>query len=193
MSAGLLRSVSPRLLCQDFLLETGVWIIGRSTQCDLVIEQRSVSRRHAKIAVTKSGVRVSDLGSRNGSWVDGKRILRRSVAIGPGQELRLGDVIFVFVGENRPESEWGGSEEETPQCESDQGEASLTPAQYRILAEVLEGSSEKEIAARLHLSPHTMHNHITAIHERFKIHSRSELLASRIPKATQRPRVPDDR
>jgi len=138
---------------------------------------------YAKIAVTKSGARVSDLGSRNGSWVDGERILRRSVAIAPGQDLRLGDVIFVLVGENGSEREGIGPEEETPQCEADQAEASVTPAQYRVLAEVLEGSSEKEIAARPHLNPHTVHNHITAIHERLKIHSRSELLATHIHKA----------
>jgi hypothetical protein len=54
MSAGLLRSVSPRLLCQDFLLETGVWIIGRAEQCDLVIEQRSVSRRTQRLLLRRA-------------------------------------------------------------------------------------------------------------------------------------------
>jgi DNA-binding CsgD family transcriptional regulator len=184
MGPWLLRSIAPPLFCRDFLLETGVLTIGRSAECDLVVNHRSVSRRHAKIAVTKSGLRVSDLNSRNGSWVQGKQI-RRSTGVAAGKDLRFGDVIFVVLPGDHEEREESGSCEETASCESDRAEASLTPAQYRILAELLDGSSEKEIAAKLRLSPHTVHNHITAIHQRFGVHSRSELLAFLIPRTTQ--------
>ena len=126
---------------------------------------------------------MSDLGSRNGSWVYGKQVSGSS-PVAAGQDLRFGDVIFVALPGDHTGCEKIEAEEETPLCESDQAEAVLSPAQCRVLAELLDGSSEKEIAIKLHLSPHTVHNHIAAIRQRFGFRSRSELLASRIPKAT---------
>jgi pSer/pThr/pTyr-binding forkhead associated (FHA) protein len=183
MARWLLRSVAPPLFCRDLPLETGVWTIGRSTKCDLVVKHRSISRRHAKIEVSNSGVQVSDLGSRNGTWVYGKQVNGNTPVVA-GQDLRFGDVIFVALPGDHAGCEEIGWEDETPVCESDQAEAILSPAQCRVLAELLDGSSEKEIATKLHLSPHTVHNHIAAIRQRFGFRSRSELLASRIPKGT---------
>jgi DNA-binding CsgD family transcriptional regulator len=53
----------------------------------------------------------------------------------------------------------------------------LSPAQRRVLAALLEGNSEKDVAARLKLSPHTIHNHVREIYARFGVHSRPELMA----------------
>jgi DNA-binding CsgD family transcriptional regulator len=52
---------------------------------------------------------------------------------------------------------------------------------------LLEGDSEKEIAARLGLSPATVHEYVTALYRRFGVHSRGQLLAhvlkrSRLPR-----------
>lgn len=52
----------------------GSAVIGRSTECDIQIRSLSVSRMHARITVTPSGVAIEDLGSKNGTKVGGQRI-----------------------------------------------------------------------------------------------------------------------
>src|SRR5262249_3007741 len=57
--------------------------IGRSYECDLVVLAGSVSRDHAELRCTDTGWIVRDLGSRNGTFVDGVRI-RHAMAL-PGR------------------------------------------------------------------------------------------------------------
>ena len=54
---------------------------------------------------------------------------------------------------------------------------SLSPAKKRVLDMLAHGLAEKEMAERLHLSQHTVHNHIKGIYQIFEVHSRAELLA----------------
>jgi DNA-binding CsgD family transcriptional regulator len=53
----------------------------------------------------------------------------------------------------------------------------LPPRLNQTLTELLNGASEKQIAAKLKLSPHTIHNYVKALHQRFGVSSRGELLA----------------
>ena len=53
----------------------------------------------------------------------------------------------------------------------------LPPRLAQTLSELLAGSSEKQIAMKLDLSPHTIHNYVKALHQRFGVSSRGELLA----------------
>lgn len=53
----------------------------------------------------------------------------------------------------------------------------LPPRLQQTLDELLAGSSEKQIAAKLELSRHTIHNYVKALHQRFEVSSRGELLA----------------
>jgi DNA-binding CsgD family transcriptional regulator len=55
--------------------------------------------------------------------------------------------------------------------------ARLTPRQRQVLARLVAGASEKELAYELDVSPHTVHEHIKAIHRAFGARSRGELLA----------------
>jgi hypothetical protein len=68
----------------------GPWTIGRSDRCRLVIDARTVSRAHAELRRTPAGLEIRDLGSTNGTRVNGWRVERALVR--PGDELRLGDV-----------------------------------------------------------------------------------------------------
>jgi pSer/pThr/pTyr-binding forkhead associated (FHA) protein len=63
--------------------------LGRSSECDVVVEQRSVSRFHAELRVSPGGWTVRDLGSVNGTWLNGIRVLREA-RVGRGDVLRLG-------------------------------------------------------------------------------------------------------
>ena len=63
--------------------------IGRGADCDVVVDDPLLSRRHVLIEF-RDGWIVEDAGSRNGSWVDGRRLRRSYQLDGPAQ-LRLGD------------------------------------------------------------------------------------------------------
>jgi DNA-binding winged helix-turn-helix (wHTH) protein len=47
-------------------------LIGRDSECDVVIPDRQVSRYHARVTITKDGVQVEDLGSKNGTFLNGR-------------------------------------------------------------------------------------------------------------------------
>jgi pSer/pThr/pTyr-binding forkhead associated (FHA) protein len=65
--------------------------IGRNPeQADLVIAHKSISSLHAGIRVTDRGVELCDLGSSNGTRVDGKRIGRDYVSIDGAKRISLG-------------------------------------------------------------------------------------------------------
>jgi DNA-binding CsgD family transcriptional regulator len=55
--------------------------------------------------------------------------------------------------------------------------ADLPPRLGQTLAALLDGASEKQIAMKLELSQHTVHNYVKALHQRFEVSSRGELLA----------------
>jgi pSer/pThr/pTyr-binding forkhead associated (FHA) protein len=68
--------------------------LGRASDNDLqLVNDTSASQNHAKIDVVAGQAIVSDLGSRNGTWVNGKRI-GGPTRINHGDKLRVGDTIF---------------------------------------------------------------------------------------------------
>lgn len=63
-----------RYQAHDIELPLGEFLIGRSAECQLALDDPLVSRKHAAIRVRKDGVTVEDLGSRNGVLVNGSKI-----------------------------------------------------------------------------------------------------------------------
>jgi pSer/pThr/pTyr-binding forkhead associated (FHA) protein len=74
-------------------LETGDHLVGRNPECVLRLEGHSISRRHALIRIATGGATVRDLGSANGTFVNGRRVVEVT-PISPGDELTFGDVSF---------------------------------------------------------------------------------------------------
>jgi hypothetical protein len=72
--------------------------IGRSHECDLVVLASSVSREHAELSRDETGWAVRDLGSRNGTFVDGVRLQAR-VMLPAHALLKVGDVALWFISE----------------------------------------------------------------------------------------------
>ena len=64
-------------------------VVGRSTDCDLILKDPSVSGRHARLSWRGDRIHVEDLGSANGTWLDGKKVRRADVR--PGSELSFGN------------------------------------------------------------------------------------------------------
>lgn len=69
-------------------------IIGRRSDCDLVIPDPGVSRRHAWVEYKQGGFFLTDLGSTNGTYVNGFRITSRRLQ--PGDLIKMGSVVFCF-------------------------------------------------------------------------------------------------
>ncbi len=63
-----------RYQAHDIELPIGEFLIGRSAECQLALDDPLVSRKHAAFHVRKDGVTVEDLGSRNGVLLNGTRV-----------------------------------------------------------------------------------------------------------------------
>lgn len=94
-----LRGVSAPVFGKVFALHSPL-VLGRAPDCDLPIDSEQVSRRHARIVPHEGGARVEDLGSANGTYVNGRRV--ESGELKPGQELRLDSVRFLLLEPGKP-------------------------------------------------------------------------------------------
>ncbi len=151
------------------LMAVGQFQIGRGTKSDLRIAHRTVSRQHATIVVESGSAKVIDQQSRNGTYVKQERVAE--VELTHGMEIRFGDVGCLFARLDQPMTEDATTMDGSGQTDL------LTKAEERVFLLLLSGHSEKEIARRLHLSPHTVHNHVKRIYRAYGVHSRADLLA----------------
>jgi hypothetical protein len=78
-----------RFLLQEIDLSPGETIIGRSSTCQITIDDPLVSREHAKIRVEQDRLTIEDLGSRNGVQVAGKSI-KVPTELADADRIRIG-------------------------------------------------------------------------------------------------------
>jgi DNA-binding NtrC family response regulator len=69
-------------------------VIGSAPGCDIVIDDRAVSRRHLELGLAPEGVSVCDLGSRNGTFYYGQRV--QKMVLGLGARLSLGSATILL-------------------------------------------------------------------------------------------------
>jgi pSer/pThr/pTyr-binding forkhead associated (FHA) protein len=69
--------------------------VGRADNCDVVIDDPEVSRHHATVVLYNSGIWIRDEGSRNGVFIDEKRVVRPK-ELRPGSELNIGGHHFTL-------------------------------------------------------------------------------------------------
>lgn len=69
--------------------------IGRAVECDLVVTSKSVSREHTRIRRDGRRWFVDDLGSTNGTYLNGERVIG-TLALLDGDSLKVGEVAFIF-------------------------------------------------------------------------------------------------
>jgi diguanylate cyclase (GGDEF)-like protein len=77
-------------------LSRGAFEIGRSSKCDLPIDQESVSRRHARITFSGGAHHIEDLGSTNGTYIAEQRVDSRH-PLQHGDQIRLGRSILKYM------------------------------------------------------------------------------------------------
>lgn len=85
---------------REFPLGAAKTILGRRQDCHLRIPTRDVSRRHCEVSYDDQEVTVRDLGSSNGTFVNGKRVAETTLQ--PGDRLSVGPVTFVVQINGEP-------------------------------------------------------------------------------------------
>ena len=75
---------------KTFPLRTGLTRVGRATGNEIVLKDPTISQRHATIEFSRSGIFVKDLGSTNGTYVNGQRIVERW--LGAKETVQFGSV-----------------------------------------------------------------------------------------------------
>src|SRR5215472_396310 len=100
-SAGLvLLYADPLDVPSVFHLTQSPVVVGREPPpLGLRLRQSAASRMHARLTRTETGWLINDLGSRNGTFVDGRRITGE-VSLEDGTILRIGDALFKFVAQD---------------------------------------------------------------------------------------------
>jgi pSer/pThr/pTyr-binding forkhead associated (FHA) protein len=91
----MLRGVSGPTFGKTFAV-VGSMTIGRNNDCAIPIATDEISRHHAKLQVTPTGVMVEDLGSANGTFVNNQRV-HGSAMMKANDELRLDTIRFLLV------------------------------------------------------------------------------------------------
>lgn len=91
-------------------------IIGRTKECNLVIEDPSVSRKHLELIQSENSYKWKDLGSTNGTFINGQKMLAGELHT--GDTIQIGKTIFRFVIEENSKpskiSEKTGEKKEQP-------------------------------------------------------------------------------
>jgi hypothetical protein len=97
--AGPARKLPPRALLlvagRRLLVAPRGAVIGRSRDCDIVLEDAGVSRRHAQLNPSSTGWTIEDLGSTNGVRLNGEE-LHDVRALHPGDHIEIGSTKIVF-------------------------------------------------------------------------------------------------
>ena len=100
------RQDMPMLIVYEGELEGQRWIIdqdqvtiGRGSDCDVVLSKRQVSRYHAQIERDDGGYLLRDLGSKNGTYVNGQEVRDRPYRLKDGDEIQIALCVKMgFVG-----------------------------------------------------------------------------------------------
>lgn len=90
-----------RYLSHDLEMPTGQFVVGRSTDCQLSLDDGLVSRRHALLTVGDGTTTIEDLGSRNGVLVNGVKITG-ALALDDGDEITIGSQKMTIHGVKAP-------------------------------------------------------------------------------------------
>jgi pSer/pThr/pTyr-binding forkhead associated (FHA) protein len=85
------------------------YVIGRATECDLVIDNLGVSRQHSEIVIEGGVPVLKDMKSNNGTFVNGKRVTRYN--LNDGDEISIGKFSISFHQEVKEQEEDAGGDD----------------------------------------------------------------------------------
>ena len=115
---------------ENFPITTFPYVMGRGSECDLVLQGKGVSRRHAEIIFQSGRFVVNDLESLNGLKVNGYKVAR--VILEENDTIKLGDVGLTFRSGNQP------GENSTATLDNSSAKAGLFSKKGKVKQEVVQ-------------------------------------------------------
>ena len=125
----------------------GALILGRSRSADLLIDDRTVSRRHARLVVDDHRITVEDLGSANGTRIGHQPVAGQPTEVAIGQPFHLGAVTLVIEGPAAPEPRAAASD---PAGRVEELAARLAAGDVSILLQGETGRRTERLAEHIH-------------------------------------------
>ena len=86
---------------KNFSLPSSITVIGRRHDCDLCVPLMVVSRRHCKLSQNNESLKIRDLDSRGGTFLNGNRISEASIQA--GDYIQIGPLTFQLQIDGKPE------------------------------------------------------------------------------------------
>jgi pSer/pThr/pTyr-binding forkhead associated (FHA) protein len=99
-----LKVLSGKSAGKEISLNAGEFLIGRGDGCHLRPKTDAISRKHCRLFVADDEVRVSDMQSRNGTYVNGQKI-EAEVAVKHGDKISVGPLQFELIASEVERSE----------------------------------------------------------------------------------------
>ena len=155
----------------EVLLGSGRSVVGRSSRADLVLSDSRVSRSHAIIEQVGQYWAIADLGSTNGSYVNGRRIVGLT-RLGTGDEIVIGNTRLVVQVDPPPDDH--------AVTEATDAAPRLTVRERDVLLELLrpdgrtgsfvQSATAAEIATMLGISTPAVYQHLASLYDKFGVH-----------------------
>ncbi|MGM0596242.1 MAG: DUF4388 domain-containing protein [Myxococcota bacterium] len=101
-------------------------IIGRATDGDMVLVEDMVSRQHTKITTHGGRILIKDLGSTNGTFVNGERVDSKPVELKEGDRILIGTSVLKLVVDDASQSGMGSPDEGMDETDSRRATMSIT-------------------------------------------------------------------
>ena len=77
-------------------LGNGIYIVGSGADSHIQLDADGISPRHCQLTVEDGGIKVMDLGSNTGTYLDGERLGVGAKEVLPGDEIRIGGIVIEF-------------------------------------------------------------------------------------------------
>src|SRR5687768_9243191 len=88
---------------RSFSIARDMTVIGRREDCDLRIPLGEVSRKHCRLVRDGDTLKIEDLGSSNGTFLNARRV--QEAMLSPGDSIQVGPVVFVLQIDGTPADE----------------------------------------------------------------------------------------
>jgi predicted component of type VI protein secretion system len=123
---------------RSFSMARDMTVIGRREDCDLRIPLGEVSRKHCRIVRDGDSLKLEDLGSSNGTFLNAQRV--QEALLTPGDTIQVGPVVFVLQVDGQPADEelapvTMDASDATPDVLGDEDAPTLEPDALEGLAE----------------------------------------------------------
>jgi len=151
-------------------------IVGRGADCDVVLPgDETVSRRHLRLDLQDGHWSVTDLGSRNGTFVNGRRIAADATRVLTDDDrVLVGGYVLLARSDEREELETADGSRQLRG--RDVAGVGLSAREIDVVRLVCAGLADQAIAEELFLSVKTVHSHLDRIGQKTGHRRRPELV-----------------